>query len=187
MTVDDIFGRLSQHMIKGLMVHSQLTDYYNFLGFKGYAKCHEYHYHEESKSYKDLGCYYTRHYHKLLQERRVEDPKVIPENWFGHVSFDVSASTTQDAIKKGFKIWVDWERETKQLYESLYNELINIREVAAAAYVRDLVADVSKELAEAEWRHLENNIIDYNLGTLIGKQDAVYEKCKKKLKELKLC
>ena len=44
MTIEEIFGRISQHMIRGMMTHDQLASYYDFLGLRGYKRCHEYHY-----------------------------------------------------------------------------------------------------------------------------------------------
>ena len=35
MTVEEIFSDLSKHMIEGLMAHSQLSDYFGFLGLEG--------------------------------------------------------------------------------------------------------------------------------------------------------
>ena len=64
MTINEIFSQLSQHMIKGLMMHTQLSDYFNFLGLKGYSQCHKYHYFEENNNYKQLCDYYLNHYNK---------------------------------------------------------------------------------------------------------------------------
>ena len=36
--VADIFADISAHQIKGLMIHSQLADYYRFLGLEKYAE-----------------------------------------------------------------------------------------------------------------------------------------------------
>ena len=69
MTVDQIFSEVSAHMIEGLMIHSQLSDYFNFLGLKGYAKCHKYHFFEESCNYKKLSWYYLTHYNKIIAEK----------------------------------------------------------------------------------------------------------------------
>ena len=51
MTVEQIFSEIINHMVKGLMVHEHLANYYDFLGLQGYRQCHEYHYKEESCSY----------------------------------------------------------------------------------------------------------------------------------------
>ena len=35
MTVEEIYAELSAHMIKGIMMHEQLANYYDFLGLEG--------------------------------------------------------------------------------------------------------------------------------------------------------
>lgn len=80
MTIEDIFAELAAHMIKGLMVHDQMRDYYDFLNLKGYAKCHEYHYWEESKNYLCLKHYYFKHHNRLIKEMPIENPKIIPSS-----------------------------------------------------------------------------------------------------------
>ena len=58
MIIDDIFSKIAAHMIKGLMVHEQLSNYYDFLGLRSYSNDHEEHYILESKSFRNLNRYY---------------------------------------------------------------------------------------------------------------------------------
>ena len=62
MELYDIFSAIASHMIKGMMVHEQLMNSYQFLGLAGYATCHEYHYISESKGYADLCKYAIEHF-----------------------------------------------------------------------------------------------------------------------------
>ena len=78
MTLEEIFSEISAHMIKGLMVHDQMSRYYCFLNLKGYEACHKYHYFCESKAYSDLNCFFCSHHEKLIKEKAVSDPKIIP-------------------------------------------------------------------------------------------------------------
>ena len=82
MTVDEIFAEISAHMIKGLMVHTQLADYYDFLGLSGYKRCHEYHALKESCEYRGINRYFINHYNRLVPENEIEDPNIIPDNWY---------------------------------------------------------------------------------------------------------
>ena len=41
MTVEEIFETLSRRMLDGIMLHSDMVDYYRFISLNGYAKCHE--------------------------------------------------------------------------------------------------------------------------------------------------
>ena len=72
MTLEEIFAKVTQHMIIGLMFHSQMCDYFSFLGLKGYSKCHEYHYFEENNNYKKLCNYYITHHNKLVLDQPFE-------------------------------------------------------------------------------------------------------------------
>ena len=66
MTTDKIFSLIAQHMVEGLMVHSQLADFYGFLSLKGYQKCHEYHYLSESIGYSAFCEYVVDHFDVLI-------------------------------------------------------------------------------------------------------------------------
>ena len=78
MTLEEIYSELSAHMIKGLMVHDQMAKYYGFLNLKGYAKCHAYHYLCENKDYMELNRHYSKHHNRLIKEKPISDPKLIP-------------------------------------------------------------------------------------------------------------
>lgn len=77
-TVEEVFAKVAAHMVEGLMLHDQMSSYYDFLNLEGYAKCHEYHYWCENKNYICLKHYYTKHHSKLLKEIPVTDPSFIP-------------------------------------------------------------------------------------------------------------
>ena len=102
-TVEDIFAEIAAHMIKGLMIHDQMADYYCILNLKGYAKCHEYHYWEESKNYLYLKHYYFKHHSKLLKEVAIENPKMVPASWFNYTKEDVDVNTKRNAVKTGLE------------------------------------------------------------------------------------
>ena len=186
MTVQEVFSNLGQRMVEGLMTHSQMVDYFNFLGLKGYAKCHKYHYFEENANYKRVGDYFIKHYNKLILDLPVDNPHVIPEPWFQHSRPDVSKETRKTYIKAGWEKWVAWEKESKAFYEKMYQELMNMGEVAAAAYVGTVVDDVSDELAAAEQKWLELSAIDYDIVSIMEEQQSYCNKYNKKLKEIKL-
>ena len=47
-SVEAIFSEINARMIAALMLHDQMTDYFDFLGMKGYKRLHEYQYFDES-------------------------------------------------------------------------------------------------------------------------------------------
>lgn len=187
MTVEEVFSEIVSHMIEGLMVHSQMTDYFGFLGLKGYQECHKYHYLEESLNYKKIGKYFLEHFNKIPMEKAIPNPQVVPSNWYQYTRQDVSNETKKNSIQTGIEKWVKWEKDTKKLYERLYKELCTIGEQAAAAELKKYIIDVDYELAEAYQIHIELVTIDYNLSDIIMEQDTIFKKYCKKIKETELC
>jgi len=64
--------------------------------------------------------------------------------------------------------WVNWEKETKKLYEEMYLELTNLREIAAAMYIKKYLCDVDDELECAEKEFIKFETLGYDIGTLVG-------------------
>jgi hypothetical protein len=79
--------------------------------------------------------------------------------------------------------WRDWETETKEMYEEMYIEAINIKEVAAGLKIKELVCGVDKELKKADRLCLKLNAVGYNLDTITLMQDEIHDKYKEKTKE----
>lgn len=184
MTVEEIFSQVSKHMIDGIMTHSQLADYYNFIGLKGYSKCHEYHFLIENNNFRKLCCYYIKHFNKLIPELPNDNPHIIPAAWYNHTRVDVDGNTRKTAIQSGIEKWVNWEYNTKVFYQNMYGKLIEIHEVAAAEELEKYISDVDNELAFAQQKHIENKAIDYDIFDIIAKQDELYEKYKKKIEKI---
>ena len=184
MTIDEIFITFAAHMEKGIKIHKEFTKAYNFLCFKGYKKCHYYHFLEETQNYYDLCHYYMDHYHKMIEISQVEEVKVIPASWYKYTQFEVDTGTKRNAIREMMKQWIDWEKSTKELLQTLHKELIDLGEVAAAKEFEYFLCDVAEELksAEKEWLKLET--IGYDIGLIMDKQDALYNKYCKKIREI---
>ena len=189
MTVEEIFSEIANHMIEGLMIHSQLADYYGFLGMDGYQACHNYHFFDESVNYRKILNYYEHHYDKLVIEKRAKDPDVIPESWFNYKRMDVDTETKKNAVKAGFEKWITWEQDTKTLYEVLFKELMDINEVAAAMELKKYICDVTEELAFAKQKMIEISAGGYDISDIMNWQENRKKKYDKKLKEMeiKLC
>lgn len=186
MTVDEIFSELGAHMIEGLMTHSQLSDYFGFLGLEGYQMCHKYHYFEENSNYKKLCNYYLHHFDKLIIDKPFKNPSIIPTSWYQYTRHDVNVPTRKSAIQVGFEKWVKWEKDTKKLYESWYKELVNLNEISAAEELAKYIKDVDDELAEANQKHLDLVAIDYDISDIVMEQDDLKKRYNKKMKEMKL-
>lgn len=106
---------------------------------------------------------------------------MIPSSWTSYTRSDVSTSDISTGVRNGLEAWVKWERETKQLYESSFKDLMDLNEVAAACFVKDMVLDVTKELESAEHYLLNKKAADYNIGVILSEQDGERHKYQTKM------
>ncbi len=184
MTIEDIYGQIASHMIKGLMVHDQLANYYDFLGLKGYSQCHQYHYLQQSCCYRKLCKYYTCYYNKLIPEVPVENPKEIPFSWFKYSRMDVDINTKRNAVKVGLENWMTWEKQTLSLYQELFKELYNLNQIASAYQLEKIICNVQEQIKEVEQYYLQKKAVDFDMDNIISEQKNKKEKYKKKKREL---
>lgn len=184
MTLEDVFAKLSSHLIEGLMFHDQLSNYFGFLSLGGYEMCHKYHYLSESLSYKETNSYYLKHYNKLIREDKPNNPSTIPQSWYKFTRQDVDTNTKKNAVQVGFTKWVTWERDTKSIYEALYKELITLGNIDASLFVADLIRDVSAELVEAEQYLTDLETDGYDISDIIVWQSELEHKYHKKIAKL---
>ena len=168
MTIEDIFNKLASHMIEGIMYHDEFANAYAFLGLYGFAKCHDYHHLEETKCYRNLQHYYSSNFHKLLSINDIPRPQIIPDNWSKYNTMEVDVSTKKNSVQSMMKKWIEWERETKQLYQQLRAELTALGEIAAGLYIDKLICEVSEELKHAEKSFIKMETIGYDIGTIVS-------------------
>ena len=184
MTVEEIFSKLANHMIKGMMFHEQMANYYHFLGLKGYKRCHEYHFYSETCGFKHLECYYLDHFNKLIKTDIIEDPHIIPDSWYKYNREEVDTNTKRNGVKEMVKKWVDWEKETKQLYQNSYKELYDLGEIAAAMKISCYIKDVDEELKSAIKKFINLQTINYDINMIIEEQTEIHDKYKEKIKNI---
>ena len=183
-SAESIFSEINARMIAALMFHDQMSDYFDFLGMKGYKRLHEYQYFAESLERKKLNQYYINHHNKLIPDTYSGQVSVIPENWKSANRISVGKSTKQKGIEDGFNQYHEWEAETKSLYEHYSSRLREIGAVADAIMVENLVEDVNSEL-----KKLERIIVDlissgYDMVYITESQQRIHNKYKAKLHEI---
>lgn len=181
MTVDEIFSKLATHMVEGIMIHDELANAYDFLGLRGFAKCQDYHHIEETNNYRCLVHYYSTHYHKLIELGEIPKPQIIPNTWIKYTTMAVDTNTKRNAVKDMMNKWVEWERDTKKLYQEMRQELCALGEVAAALTIDCFICDVDKELVHAEKKFIKLETLGYDINTIISWQEPIYNKYKKKI------
>lgn len=95
----------------------------------------------------------------------------------------VDANTKRTAVKDMMTKWIQWEKDTKQLYSEMHQELCTLGEVAAALKIDCFLKDVDDELVHAEKKYIKLETINYDINTIIGWQQPMYKKYKKQLEE----
>lgn len=126
------------------------------------------------------------HYNMFAHFEDINNPQVIPDSWYRYTRQEVDTGTKKSSVKAGVERWVKWEKETKQLYQDMYKELVDIGEIAAAEKIACYICDVDCELKYAERKHLDLESINYDLPTIVIEQHDLHEKYRQKLEELEL-
>lgn len=162
MEVEEIFSEVWAHQIEGVMFHDQMARYFEFLGLRGFQMEQELHFMQEATEQRVTNRYFVTHYKKLIPEKELKNPSVIPMGWYKYSQDDVDSATRRNAVKEAFEKWVAWETETKELYEKAVKELYDIGTVAGAITIEKLVADVDKELENARQEKIELESVGYD-------------------------
>ena len=158
-------------MIRGLMAHSQFADYYRFIGLTEYADFHERRYKDESCAWRRLSKYAIEHCGRLLAPGEVGDPGIIPRDWYDATRDNVMLSTVKSAVERGMSAWVEWETETKRLYEEKIAQLTAEGHIATADMLKQYLCDVDDELAEAKLWQMRKRLIGYDPVDALKEQD----------------
>ena len=117
----------------------------------------------------------------MIPEEKVDDPALIPANWYKYTKRDVDANTKRGSIKTMMERWVAWEEETKALMESSYKELYDAGDVCAALKVSYFLKDVSKELKHAREKLIDLESTTYDITLIVSEQKELYHKYKCKI------
>ena len=181
MAYSDIFSDLSAHFIKGMMTHDQLATYYDFLSLRGYKRYHEFQFKCDSCNYRKLNRFYINHYNKMIIEKPVSDPKVIPESWYRYSREDVDTETKKTAIKNGISEWIKWETATLSKLQQAHLELYDDGEVASAMFINKFIKDVQQELKCAKRMYLDLFAVDFDMVYILEQQTKIHDKYKKML------
>lgn len=183
-SAEDIFAEINARMIAALMFHSQMADYFDFLGFRGYKRIHEYQYFDESKERRCLNWYYINHHNQIIPDRYDGVVQMIPDGWKTANRMSVGKSTKQKAVEDGFLQYREWESMTKELYEKYAVELRTGGMIADAIYVDGLVEDVDKELKCLERIMVDLISTGYDMTYIVESQKDIHDKYRDKLKEV---
>lgn len=171
----EIFQRISERLIVGMMLHEQFADYYDFLNLRGFKRLHEYRFFCESATMRGVHRYHINHFNMLIPGGHPSNPAAIPDSWISYTRQQVTADTKRRAVRDGMTKWATWERETKKLYERCYSELCALGEIAAADKIKELVCAVDQELKCAERLCIDLDSSGHDLSYILMMQDELHE------------
>ena len=184
MSVVENFSRMASHMVNGMMVHEQLMNAYLFLGLKGYAECHKYHYLEETRSYISLCEYSVEHFDQIVTAT-IEPggiPEIIPNTWKQTNKYNIIVNVKVQAVEAALEEWISWEEKTKVFYESIFDETIK-EDVAASEFVKSYILDVEEELVYAKNELLVKRAMGFDMPSILEEQEKYERSFKKKIRK----
>lgn len=146
--VEDIFKKLSLHMVEGVMIHEEMANYFAFLGLNGYETIQAERYLDESKNLDNLYSFYIKYFGRLMPRLEISKiPQIIPDSFYNHSTSELSTNDIRQSVKAIYERWYSWEEETKLLLEQSYTGLRDANnEVSASIVVMEMLKDVNKEL-----------------------------------------
>lgn len=188
MPFEEICKLVAQRLLQGCMNHEQFANYYDFLGLKGYSTFHEYHFFEQMHGYRQFITYYIQHQDRLVQDfspNTLSSFNILPDNWYGYTRQDVDTNTRRNAVKSGLEKYVHWEKETKKFFEDMYSQAIQQGFIGISIQIKKLIKSVEQEIKYANKEYLQIKSTEYDMPTIVTKQDCLIKKYKKKLHQIK--
>ena len=105
----EVFNKVNERIVKGIMFHEQMADYFDFLNLHGLKRWQENRYIEESAEMRGLHRFAINHLHRLVNEDNISSQQVIPSSWYSSTQFDVDSNTIKQSVKEAFQKWYMWE------------------------------------------------------------------------------
>ena len=186
----EVFTKISNRMLTGIMFHLQMADYFDFLDLHGLKRMHENQAFKEISAYRGLHRYVINNTGKLINDSSFNAEKYIPSSWYNATRSNVDNSTRRQAVKEAFEKWHNLEIETKQLFEESFKELSQNGQIMDANKVNELIGNVSDELKHLCRKLLEYKAVDYSMDYIMYQQKEMHEYYEKELKEefhIKFC
>lgn len=184
MTPIEIFSEIYTHKLKGVMFHAECASLYDFMGLRGYKRCHEYQSLSEFCQAISVSRYAINHLNQMLIDNPHQIQKITPANWKTATRFDVGDNDRKTMIRDIYKKWRDWETITKQYLSKKYKELFDAGNIPCSLKVQSMLSDVDSELKELERTYIKLNAVNYNIEYIVSIQDMIHEEYEKKEKEI---
>lgn len=178
MGVKDIFNKVSDTILKGMMIHEQLMNAYLFMELEGYAKCHEHHYSHETKNHIKVSKYLLDNYGYLIEQGRIEPPELIHPKWYGAHKSELDPKNRIRSVKDLTYSWITWEVEAFDSFNRAYKDLFNEGEFAAAEFIKEFSVETAEELSWARSEALKLEAVNYDPVYIMEEQPRLKKKFK---------
>ena len=135
-------------------------------------------------NYREFITYYIDHQDRLVQDfspNSLTSFNIIPDNWYSYTRDDMDTSTRRNAVKSGIEKYVHWEKETKKFLEDMYSQSIQQGFIGISIQIKKCIKSVEEEIKHANKTYLEIKATEYDMPTIVAKQDYLIKKYKKKL------
>lgn len=152
------------------MTHTQLTELFNFIDLETDAKRQKNQLHEETDGLLKLEKYAAQHHHILITSDDPPQVDILNLSMLKQPNDKLSPDDKVYLIQYAMKEWIEWEKESKIIFEDAYRSLVEISEIAAADFVLRYVRNVDKELRDAELLYRVRDAIDWDLPTIYDNQ-----------------
>ena len=170
MTLHEIYSALGNRMIGAMMIHTQLHKIFTLVDLLPDARKQQSQLEEETHGYSELNKYFCQFHHMVLEANNPPQIDLLNLPVLKKTSFELTPEDKVYLIKYAMNEWINWEKESKVLYEDSYRNLIDISEIASADFVMRFVNDVSRELKDAETLFRIREGINWDLSTIYDKQ-----------------
>lgn len=177
-----MFKKLVTHQTEALMFHSEMIEYFTFLGLKGFKRLHEYQYYDESIGRNNLIESYINEFRELIDKpNQINKLNVIPSNLYGvkNTSNISLALNVENAWKK----YIDWEEGTKKLYTEICVSLLNKGELTKYYLVSEYLKDVQEELIEVY--DIQSKLANTSVDAILDLDKELFEIYNEKMTQLK--
>lgn len=170
----EIFKRIAEKQIEGLMFHSDMADYYAFLNLKIFKDFHDKQYIEESENLRKIKNYFIEKNHKTLLLNPLIPPKTItPVEWEDKTTMDVDKDSIKILLKKSLETYRDWENKVCECYKNCADELFDKGYYDDYQFVRCLIDEVEKEKIHVISLMADLSVVDYDITKVKGLQYKV--------------
>lgn len=176
----EIYAELDERVCQALEFHSQLADFFCFLGLQGFKRMAEYQYMKECAGKRKVHRRYIDMHHRILPVEEYSKPVLIPREWTKHTTHDIDDSVLPKYVKMGLKQYYEWEKETKEIYEDLCDRLMSWNMYADYEFLKELIEDVEKECKKVMRLYESLNGTGYDVNAIHQVQEKYHEKYKKK-------